>query len=251
MALLKHDVDRVELARLVSQSLSDFFKPGHSSVAFTDALLGRLDELVADDASAPFNQGVKRAPDHRDDAMPAAKHARLDGRAGPRPIPSSVSSSASAPPPSRPFTVPRGPFQGSPRKKAELCRDYHCAANSPDQALTWTVRGFCARGDACVYIHEPSPSMPAIPLPPPPIAPSAGKHGTTLAIENIPPAALSIESVRAYFSRFGGIEDVQLDPPRKRALVTFASREAAKAARASLRSSSADVGRLVARRCFR
>ena len=74
--------------------------------------------------------------------------------------------------------------------------------------------------------------MPMIPLPPPPIA-SAGKHGTTLAIENIPPDSLSVESVRVYFGRFGDIEDLQLDAPRKRALVTFVTREAAKAARQS------------------
>ena len=74
--------------------------------------------------------------------------------------------------------------------------------------------------------------MPIIPLPPPPIA-SAGKHGTTLAIENIPPDSLSVESVRSFFGRFGQIEDVQVDAPRKRAIVTFATREAAKAARTS------------------
>jgi len=139
MALLKHDVGRGELARLVSTSLADFFKPGESAAAFTDALLGRLDELVAADAGS-LNQGVKRPPDHRADVGPRLKQARMDRPLAPRPIPTSAASPSFPPPPAPSFTVPRGPFQRE--KKSELCRDYHCA-----------------RGRSCHGPHTHSPRL--------------------------------------------------------------------------------------------
>lgn len=59
---------------------------------------------------------------------------------------------------------------------------------------------------------------------------SMGGQNTSLIIENIPPTHLSDEAVGNFFSKFGPIQDIQVDPYAKTAIVKFESNPVAYAA---------------------
>jgi RNA-binding protein 26 len=62
---------------------------------------------------------------------------------------------------------------------------------------------------------------------------SRAKSNTTLVVENVPPAHLTLDQVNDFFRKFGAITNISIDPILSKALVSFSSPHEARAAHTS------------------
>ncbi|GJN67072.1 hypothetical protein PLIIFM63780_004544 [Purpureocillium lilacinum] len=114
--------------------------------------------------------------------------------------------------------------RGQPRKRGR-CRDFD-------------NKGFCARGNTCMYDHgdesvfvapsgpgneEYDPTDASLPMFPAPAhsGPFHFNPDTTIVVENIPEESFSEEHVRDFFSQFGNIVEVSMQPYKHLAVVKF------------------------------
>ncbi|GAA5968230.1 hypothetical protein JCM21900_001133 [Sporobolomyces salmonicolor] len=168
LALLKHDVPEADLDRLCNEQLSDFLEA--NTPAFVRTMLEFVRSPAAVGVAPPSSPASRKRPLETDPAPsgPASKSGR----------PSSGAASKSRrdanvvahPPPQQPALSGGASwaFAGPMKGDGQLCRDYH-------------VRGFCARGEACPYLHDAfatrplpgfPPLLPQYPLFPPPQLPN-------------------------------------------------------------------------------
>ncbi|GAA5882526.1 hypothetical protein JCM1840_000647 [Sporobolomyces johnsonii] len=201
LALLKHDVTEADLDSLCNEQLSDFLEA--TGVAPPSSPASRKRPLETDPASSgPASKSSRPSTD-----------AGSTGRRG---------ATVAAHLPSQPPAQSGGPswaFAGPMKGDGQLCRDYH-------------VRGFCARGEACPYLHDAfatrplpgfPPLLPQYPLFPPPQFPNKPLYNVEShpMPQNIPPQATNEQSVRGFFAKFGAVEALEVDTRARRAKVTF------------------------------
>ena len=148
--------------------------------------------------------------------------------------------------------MPQMPGSGPVKKRKGRCRDYD-------------NKGFCARGDSCLYQHGPDHVVvleqdeydPRNPTATSPTrngssqrngafrargnrggrrnsraefshaGPLHDKSATTIVVEQIPEDKFTEEKVQAFFSEFGSISEVTMQPYKRLALIKFDSYAAA------------------------
>ena len=126
------------------------------------------------------------------------------------------------------FPMPM-PMMQSPKK----CRDYE-------------TKGFCARGNACRFLHgddmfvvpgenDYDPRNPGVTMPRgraniSQTGPMHDRAATTIVVEQIPEENHNEKDVRAFFEQFGAIAQVRLQPYRRLAILKFETYDSASAA---------------------
>ncbi|GAA5935829.1 hypothetical protein JCM1841_004874 [Sporobolomyces salmonicolor] len=168
LALLKHDVPEADLDRLCNEQLSDFLEA--NTPAFVRTMLEFVRSSAAVGVAPPSSPASRKRPLETDPASsgPASKSGRPSSGTASN---SRRDANVGAHPPSHQPAPSGGPswaFAGPMKGDGQLCRDYH-------------VRGFCARGEACPYLHDAfatrplpgfPPLLPQYPIFPPPQLPN-------------------------------------------------------------------------------
>ncbi|BFZ57173.1 hypothetical protein PYCC9005_004224 [Savitreella phatthalungensis] len=225
VALLKHEQPPEEVYKMCIEQLSDFL--GSSTQLFVDEVFEALQKRAFARSSLPFVPSGRAVPTSTD---PAAA-------VGPEPglhVPTEVlrdpvfqrfvSEQQQRDQITTGGTIDIPGNRADPVKRRKPCFEYQRS-------------GSCRRGEACHFEHTLNTNKPAAGDAPSRVrhrddshrlrGPQHDRSKSTLVVEQVPQDKFTTEHITEFFSRFGGVQEVNLIPQYQRAIIRFVDWDAA------------------------